>query len=353
MTLLHARRFFAAAAASLAAHAVIATWLTAPAPAPPAPPAPLEAWLAPAPPPVPRIEPVPDSRLARAARRAAAVPRVSPVPQLAEAMPLPLPTEPVTPAEPVTGDGPAVEDAPVLEPAAPPSAPPPIAAAPDAPAPTLPRRGELIYTLHLGSDNFNVGRAVFSWEADQGTYRLVSTSKTTGIVDLFRSQRLTYVSEGRLTEDGLRPENFAMSRMRRGRTDAAEAHLDWAARRLTYGRQAHKRTVDLPPASQDIASFAFQLALHPPAPGRVRLPITNGTHFEIYELEVMAEERIETPLGMLDALPLRQLRKEGAEGIEVWLAVHYRYLPVKVRFFDRDGNAAGEQVVSEIRISQQ
>ena len=347
MTLLHARRFFAAAVASLAAHASIATWLTAPTPPPPAAPAPLEARLAPAPPPVPRIEPVPDSRPARATRRAAPAPRASPAPQLAEAMPLPLP------AEPVTGEGPAVEDASALEPAPAPGAPPPITVTPAAPALTLPKRGELVYTLHLGSDNFNVGRAVFSWEADQGTYRLVSTSETTGIVDLFRSQRLTYVSEGRLTEDGLRPEHFAMSRMRRGRTDAAEAHLDWAARRLTYGRPAHKHTVDLPPASQDIASFAFQLALHPPAPGRVRLPITNGTRFEIYELEVMAEERIETPLGMLDALPLKQLRKDGAEGIEVWLAVHYRYLPVKVRFLDRDGNAAGEQIVSEIRISQQ
>ena len=347
MTLLHARRLFAAAVASLAAHAVIATWLAASAPAPLAPPAPLEARLMPAPPPIPRIEPVPDARPTRGARRASPAPRAFPVPQLAEALALPLP------AERVTGEGSVAEDAPVPEPATPPSAPSPIAAAPAAPAPTLPRRGELIYTLHLGSDNFNVGRAVFSWEADEGTYRLVSTSETTGIVDLFRSQRLTYVSEGRLTEDGLRPENFAVSRMRRGRTEAAEAHLDWAARRLTYGRQAHKRTVDLPPASQDIASFAFQLALHPPAPGRVRLPITNGTRFEIYELEVMAEERIETPLGMLDALPLRQLRKEGAEGIEVWLAVHYRYLPVKVRFLDRDGNAAGEQVVSEIRISQQ
>jgi hypothetical protein len=144
-----------------------------------------------------------------------------------------------------------------------------------------------------------------------------------------------------------------MSRMRRGQTDAAEAHLDWAARRLTYGRPAHQRTVDLPSASQDIVSFVFQFALRPPAPGRVRLPITNGTRFETYELEVLAEERIETPMGLLDALPLKQLRREGAEGIEVWLGVDYRYLPVKVRFLDRDGIAVGEQIISEIRISQQ
>jgi hypothetical protein len=257
------------------------------------------------------------------------------------------------PAETVASEADAGDDPPASEaPAAPSEAPAAAAPPPDA-APGLPRRVELIYTLHFGIDHFDVGRAVFTWETEQGAYRLVSASETTGIVDLFRPQRLTYVSEGRITEDGLRPENFAMSRMRRGQTDAAEAHLDWVTRRLTYGRPAHKRTVHLPPASQDIVSFVFQLALQPPAPGRVRLPITNGTRFETYEIEVLAEERIETPLGVLDTLPLKQLRKEGAESIEVWLAADYRYLPVKVRFLDREGNPAGEQIVSEIRISQQ
>jgi hypothetical protein len=344
---LHARRFSAAVAVSLAAHAVIATRLDAPAPAPPAAAPPLEARLAPAPPALLRIDPAPDPRPTQAARRAASrLPAVA-VRQLAEATPAL-----VVPAEPVADEAPAVEDVSALEPPAAPDAPP-ATAPPAAAAPTLPKRAELIYTLRLGSDNFSVGRAVFTWEADHGSYRLVSASETTGIVDLFRPQRLTYVSEGRLTEDGLRPENFAMSRMRRGQTDAAGAHLDWAARRLTYGRPAHQRTVDLPSASQDIVSFVFQFALRPPAPGRVRLPITNGTRFETYELEVLAEERIETPMGLLDALPLRQLRKEGAEGIEVWLAVDYRYLPVKVRFLDRDGIAVGEQIISEIRVSQQ
>jgi uncharacterized protein DUF3108 len=349
LSLLHARRLSAAVVVSLAAHAVIATRLGAPLPAPTAAPSPLEARLAPAPPPpLPRIDPAPDLRPTRAARRAAPGPPAVPVRQLAEATPAL-----VVPAEPVADEAPAVEDVPALEPPAAPDAAPPATAPPVAAAPTLPKRAELIYTLRLGSDNFSVGRAVFTWEADHGSYRLVSASETTGIVDLFRPQRLTYVSEGRLTEDGLRPENFAMSRMRRGQTDAAEAHLDWAARRLTYGRPAHQRTVDLPSASQDIVSFVFQFALRPPAPGRVRLPITNGTRFETYEIEVLAEERIETPMGLLDALPLRQLRREGAEGIEVWLAVDYRYLPVKVRFLDRDGIAVGEQIISEIRISRQ
>jgi hypothetical protein len=232
-------------------------------------------------------------------------------------------------------------------------APPGEAGTDVSPPPALPANVQLSYTLHFGPDNFAVGRSVLIWKLERGSYQLISDSETTGLIEVFRPQRLTYTSEGKLTEQGLRPEIFAMSRTRRGRTDVARARLDWGARQLTYGRPAQQRIVELSSPSQDIVSFLFQLAHTPPPPGRIRLPITNGLRFETYELEVQAEERIETPLGVLNTLPLKQQRKEASEGIEVWLAVDYRYLPVKVRFIDRDGNPSGEQVVSEIRISQQ
>ena len=342
---MRAPRLFAAIMVSLAVHAALVTWLAPTAPTPFATRLPLEAQLVPLPAPPRHTDATPDPQPIHTLRRAAPRPPAVATPLLAEATPPALPAEPAASEPPAAGDAPPSESPPALAEA-------PVTVPSAAAAPNLPKRAELTYMLYLGTDKFSVGRAVFTWEIGHGSYRLVSASETTGIVDLFRSQRLTYISEGTLTEDGLRPENFAMSRTRRGQTDGAQAHLDWAARRLTYGRPEHKRIVDLPPASQDIVSFVFQLALHPPAPGRVRLPITNGVRFETYELEVLAEERIETPLGLLDTLPLKQLRKEGAEGIEVWLAVDYRYLPVKVRFLDRDGNPAGEQIVSEIRISQ-
>ena len=50
---------------------------------------------------------------------------------------------------------------------------------------------------------------------------------------------------------------------------------------------------------------------------------------------------------------MRQLPRPGDESIEIWLAADYRYLPVRIRHFDREGNFSGEQVVSEIRISEE
>ena len=100
-------------------------------------------------------------------------------------------------------------------------------------------------------------------------------------------------------------------------------------------------------------SFIYQFSLDPPAPGRIRLPITNGSRLESYEIDVLEVETIETPLGPLTALPIRQVRRPGTESIELWLAPEYRYLPVRIRFIDRDGNPSGEQLASEIRISEE
>lgn len=333
-------------------HALVVSRAWIPAPAPPAAPVPLQAQLLErqAPAPAARHEPAPAPVAPRVARRPPPPPAVFAAPQVADATPLPLPAVPIG-AEPSGESAPDEESAP--ESVSPPSYGSPVAGAADATPPNdLPTSGELTYTLYLGTDGTSIGRSTYSWTVERDTYKLISDSATTGIVELFRPQRLTYISQGRLTASGLRPERFAMSRTRRGETVEARAHLDWDAGRLTYGRLAHSQTVDLPAASQDIVSFVLQLALNPPPQGRIHLPITNGARFETYELEVLAEERIETPLGLLVTLPLKQVRKHGAESIEVWLAVEHGYLPVKVRFLDREGNPSGEQVVDAIRVHQ-
>jgi hypothetical protein len=73
----------------------------------------------------------------------------------------------------------------------------------------------------------------------------------------------------------------------------------------------------------------------------------------VYEIVVSEEERIETPLGTLRALPIRQLPRPGEGSIEIWLAADYSNLPVRIRHFDRDGNFGGEQMVNEIRVSDE
>ena len=214
----------------------------------------------------------------------------------------------------------------------------------------LPRRGEITYELYLGTDKFSVGRTQQAWELDDDNYRLSSVSETTGLVGLFSRQRLAYESRGRLTARGLRPEHFTTQRVRSGRSEDAAADLDWSAMTAMIGNP--QRGVALPTDAQDVVSFMYQLGLLPLAPGRIELPITNGWKLERYELDIGGEEALQTPFGTLRTVPVRQVRRPGQESIELWLAAEYRWLPVRIRFFDREGEPSGEQLVSDIRVSQ-
>jgi hypothetical protein len=280
------------------------------------------------------------------------------VPEPALVEPLPAPQEaPVTPVIASPSQRPLT--APVVVEAPPAPAPLPTAVAsiksPAQPAPVLarrlPRKGEIAYAVYLGNNKFNVGRTLQTWEIKDDKYRLASVSETTGIADLFSRQRLVYESSGKLTPSGLQPEHFTTQRLRSGRTEDAMVDFDWGAMSAAIGNP--QREVTLPAAAQDIVSFMYQLGLMALAPGRIELPITNGWKLERYELDIGKEEQLETPFGTLRVVSVKQAREPGQESIELWLAPDYRWLPVRIRFFNREGEPSGEQLVSEIRVSDE
>jgi hypothetical protein len=203
-----------------------------------------------------------------------------------------------------------------------------------------------------GRDQFPVGRTVQSWKIEGTRYQFASHSETTGLADLLRSQYRNYFSRGELTPDGLRPDTFLMSRDRGRGTEAARATFHWDEGTITLGSRGKQRDEPLSPGSQDLMSFMYQLAVEPPTQGRKSVRITNGSNIETYQIEVLPEEKIETPLGIFRALPVKQVRTPGKESMDVWLAVEYRYLPIRIRFYTRNGEAAGEQLVTEIRLSE-
>src|SRR5262249_25313601 len=338
-----------AALASAAIHALLISGAWLPLPRLPAAHEPLEARLAAAPPEVKPAHPPTPSRRLSAPRRAHA-----PVPAPVAALPAPPSVvAQSSSAPPAEAQPEAIPEAPGVT--APANPEPPLQREPPPPQPqpvrSLPKKGRITFALTYGGDRFSVGKAVQSWEVGPENYMLASDAETTGIVDLFRPQRLRYLSQGKITRQGLRPASFLASRTHLGQTEAAEALFNWDTGSLTYGQARERTHAALPAGTQDIMSFVYQFALSPPTPGRFRLPITTGSRFETYDIEVRDEESIETPLGLVRALPVKQQGRPGAETIEIWLGAEYRYLPVKIRYFDREGKPAGEQVASEIRIS--
>ncbi len=216
---------------------------------------------------------------------------------------------------------------------------------------TLPHQGQIKYVLYYGGAGWIVGSTLQTWNIDHNHFRFTSRSESGGLAWLFNRQHLNYESEGEITPDGLRPARFTVERRRSGATEQATADFDWNAMAITL--DTPPRTVALPVNAQDVVSFMYQLGLTALQPGRLELPVTNGWKLEHYQIEIGAEETIDTPLGKLKAIPVRQIPQPGKESIELWLATEYRMLPARIRFFDRAGQPAGEQLVSDIRVSDE
>jgi hypothetical protein len=308
-------------------------------------------WLAPpeSPPELPpltaRLEPLPPEpkaaaaparqtprRIGTTAPSASATPAVTDVPGPAAA----------EPASPSTAEAPVVIA----------SAEPTTFRMPETPPlPSFPRKGQITYQLTMGPDKTPVGRTVQTWEFEDTRYRLGSQSESTGLIEMFRPHRYNYLSQGTLSEQGLRPERFLASVKRGSRTEESIAVFDWTEHKVKLGRLPLQTTVDLPDDSQDVVSFMYQLALAPPAQGRIRFPFTRGTRLEMVSFDVLPAEMIETPLGRLRTIPVIQVRENDNESLAVWLATDYRNLPVRIRFYNRHGEVSGEQLAGEIKVS--
>ena len=77
------------------------------------------------------------------------------------------------------------------------------------------------------------------------------------------------------------------------------------------------------------------------------LPIATGKKYGVYRLEVLGDEEIELPAGVLRTL---HLRAPGVNTTELWLAYDYLLLPVKIRHVDSKGDSL-VQVATHIRLS--
>ncbi len=332
-----ARRMLAAAAISLLAHAALlgGSWLM-----PPETPSPLPTLTA-------RLQPLPPQPAAKPV-----VPqrqRVASAPPANAAVPATAPVVPdIAPAIAAEAAAPPAAAEPVVTASATPTA----FRLPEAPPmPSFPRKGQITYQLTMGPDQSPVGRTVQTWEFDGTQYRLGSQSESTGLIEMFRPHRYNYLSQGTLSDQGLRPERFLASVKRGSRTEESIAVFDWNEHKVKLGRMPQQTTVELPADSQDVISFMYQLALAPPAPGRIRFPFTRGARLDMVSFDVLPPESIDTPLGRLRTIPVVQVRERDSESLAVWLATDYRNLPVRIRFYNRNGEVSGEQLVGEIRVS--
>ena len=206
--------------------------------------------------------------------------------------------------------------------------------APAADTPTLnslPGKLEIQYKIVKGIDGFAIGKASYIWVAKDGHYTLTSITEGTGIFSLFQPGKLVQISQGKITQFGLAPDDFWIQRGRATPDKSTAAHFDYVSKTVTITKNNRVFSVPLLDNAQDVLSVIFQLALRSPFADEMLLHVTTGKSLKPYHAMVVGEETITTALGELKTLHLSRPAEEDEDAMDLWLAEDYNFAPVKIR----------------------
>lgn len=285
------------------------------------------------------------------------LPKIAPLPVPAKKKIHPKPATP-KPAEPIVEKPiePSMDKpvAPSPEPIAETPVEPPAAIKteePPPPAHPLPKQAQLTFAVYKSGTSFAIGEAHHRLNIDaEHRYTITTGANTTGIVRLLKKFELTQTSTGTLTENGLQPAKFVEDKLTSNGTETHRADFNWQEKTLYFSAG---NSAALPNNSQDIVSFMYQLSQLQWGNNPIAMNISNGKKLEHYEIAVGEEELVSTPMGKLRAIPFRKIHGPNEEGLNIWLAVEYRLLPIKISQIERDGSTAGEMLISDIRVSDE
>lgn len=249
-----------------------------------------------------------------------------------------LPNLPDAPAEPELAEAPEIaapeasgETPPVVEPPPVVAMAAPSAAAAKPPVPSfredaLPGELRIRYTL---SSSFAEGEAEYAWRREGERYEITGTARAMGFFAIFLEGAIDQRTSGRVTADGLRPEEF---REWRPGAPAEGITFDWDARTVTQSRGGKEQVVPLEGNTIDWLSLVFQLAHQPPLEGATDLRVYTQRRLYTYRLDVVGEEEIDLPIGRVRALHIRHGAAGQPETVDVWLGIEQHYLPLKLRY---------------------
>ena len=255
------------------------------------------------------------------------------------------PPKPRRHRKPAPSPSPAPEGTPVSAPA-PVEASAPVSTTPPAPSEkksVVPEHAKL--TFRVFRENANVGMAVQTWDIDDGRYVITNKVEAIGIFALFVKGDITQSSEGHVTEEGLRPDLYTITRG--SMENQQSAHFDWKAMTLELDSNGVSREEKLFPMTQDQLSFLYQFAYTPPESGIFSFHATDGRKIDIYDYEIMGEETLLIGSKKIRTIHLKKLHEPGIEGTEIWLDIDHYYWPVQVVMTDKNGNAM-KQLISDI-----
>lgn len=215
---------------------------------------------------------------------------------------------------------------------------------------TLPGKVEIQYRVVKGVDGFGIGKASYIWVTKDGRYTLTSITEGTGIFSLFQPGKLVQISQGKITAQGLAPDDFWIQRGRATPDKSTAVHFDYAHDTVSIIKNNQAFSAPLLENAQDLLSVVFQLALRAPFPDEMLLHVTTGKRLKPYHVKVIGEEIIPTAMGDLKVLHLSRPAEDDEDAMDIWLAQDYNFIPVKIRV-NHSKYGVIEQLITGIQVN--
>lgn len=177
---------------------------------------------------------------------------------------------------------------------------------------------------------------------EAGHYQLSSLIEPRGLLALALSD-LVQESTGRVTAHGLAPERYRYQ-YGKNKDKAQTARFDRDAGKLVMEQGSRRQEVELREGAQDLMSFMYQFMFVPPLQD-MRIGVTNGKKFREYHYVFGGEHMLETRFGVMRTWHISKSGQDGEEKTELWLAVDYHFLPIKISQTEKDGTVTERMAV--------
>lgn len=169
---------------------------------------------------------------------------------------------------------------------------------------------------------------------DDSHYQLNFVVEAKGLAAIFLPD-LLQTSEGLLTKTGLQPTSYTY-KFGDKEDKARKAMFDWQSKTLQLTTNKGLATVPLLDGAQDQLSFMYQFMYVAPLQ-QMQLNITNGKKLSEYNYTFEGEDLVLSSLGEIKAFHIVHAGKDDDEKTELWLAIDYQNIPIKIRKTEKGG----------------
>jgi hypothetical protein len=193
-----------------------------------------------------------------------------------------------------------------------------------------------VYDLSQGSLALGTMERRFELTAD-GAYRFQSHMRTSGVMSLVRSDKISESSSGQLRDGHFAPDSYSYQNSHGDKHFALR--FDYPNAQVSRSDVAHGWSATMPAALLDKLSYQMQMMVDLAAqPATLRYSIADKNKLKDYLFDNRGREEIETALGRYQAVRLER----GANGDDrrtvVWCAEALNWLPIKVEYREKDGS---------------